>query len=173
MFSFVSKLEKFDSNLWHHHLPVPDDIAASLIEGSHRRVICHLNGEFKWPAALMKSEHYWFILVNKTVIHKLELHTGSTCNVMLEKDLSTYGHEMTEEMSVMLDQDEEGRHWFEQLTPGKQRSLIYLASQVKNSDSRLRKAMAIVEHLKEAKGQLDFRQLNEKIKFFNQKTRLW
>jgi hypothetical protein len=173
MFSFTSKLEKFDSNLWHHHIPVPDEVAMALIEGDNKRVVCTLNLEMSWPAALLKSEYYWFILVNKNAISKLELQQGKVVEVKLEKDRSTYGHEMSEEMTVVLDQDDEAKHWFDALSPGKQRSLIYLAGKVKNTDSRLRKAMAIADHLKEVKGKLDFKKLNEKIKFYNQQGKLW
>jgi len=66
-----------------------------------------------------------------------------------------------------LDQDEEGNAFFRSLTPGKQRSLIYIVTTVKNPESRMKKSLAIIHHLKLAKGKLDFRQLNTWIKYYN------
>ncbi len=167
MNQFVSTLEKFDSNLWQFHVPIPETLALSLIEGANKRVICTLNGQVGFRTALMKSEGYWFVLVNKDHRDQLQLNEGHQLNVSLEKDHSEYGHEMPEEFQVLLDQDELGETYFKSLTMGKQRSLVYIVTKVKNSKSRLNKAMAIVEHLKEVKGKLDFKMLNEKIKFYN------
>ncbi|QDH80070.1 DUF1905 domain-containing protein [Echinicola soli] len=163
---FSTHLEKFDSNLWQYHLPVPDDIAITFIEGEDRRVICKI-GTISFHAALMKSKAYWFILFNTSLREKLGFQGGEKVTIRLEKDRSEFGHDMPEELQVLLDQDEEGNRYFRSLTIGKQRSLVYIVTKVKNSNSRLNKALAIVEHLKEVNGVLDFKMLNEKIKFYN------
>ena len=66
-----------------------------------------------------------------------------------------------------MDQDLAGKAFFDALTPGKKRTLIYLVANVKNVDSQLRKGMAILDHLKEANGKIDFKQVNQKIKEYN------
>ena len=53
------------------------------------------------------------------------------------------------------------------LTPGKKRTLLYLVGNVKNSDSRIRKSLAIADHLTVNKGQIDFKLLNEAFKAYN------
>ena len=91
----------------------------------------------------------------------------------MEKDLSEYGHEMPEEMQVLLDQDEVGSGYFYGLTKGKQRGLVYIVTKVKNINSRLNKSLAILEHLKDVKGKLDYKMLNEKIKYYNNLDKGW
>lgn len=164
---FQSTLENFNTKLWQYHVPVPDDIAESFIQGDNKRVICHLNPIVKFPAALMKTKEYWFVLVNKSHREKAGIEEGQKVSLALEKDHSEYGHEMPEELQVLLDQDEKGSAHFFSLTKGKQRALIYIVGKVKNSNSRLKKSLAIVEHLKEVQGKLDFRKLNDKIKYYN------
>lgn len=164
---FTTTLANFHSNLWQHHLPVPEDIARLFIEGDNRRVICRVNDFPAYHAALMKCIDYWYILINKALKDKMGISEGDAVQVRLEKDTTEYGHEMAEELQTLLDQDEEGNLFFQSLTKGKQRSLIYIVNQVKNPQSRLNKALAIVHHLKEAKGSLDFKRLNEKIKYYN------
>jgi len=169
MKNFVTKLSKFDSNVYHHHLPVPNEIALSFIKGDNKRIICTLNNVRKWHAALMKAQEYWFILVNKTTMEKLGLTENVEVKVELEKDHSTYGLEMPDELQVLFEQDEDAYSYFKNLTMGKQRSLIYIVGKYKSSDSRLRKALAIAHHLKEVQGNLDYKLLNATIKFYNNK----
>jgi uncharacterized protein YdeI (YjbR/CyaY-like superfamily) len=71
---------------------------------------------------------------------------------------------MPEELEELLLQDPEGDMYFHELTPGKQRNLIYMVSKPKGVDTRIKKALVIVQHLKEVKGQLDFKMLNEAYK---------
>lgn len=170
MDTFKAKLGKFESNLWQFHFEVPEEIALKLIEKENKRVICTLNNTLKWPAALMKSKTCYFVLVNNENRKLLELNEGDEFLVSLEKDFSDYGFEFPEEMEVLFEQDEEANQYFMSLTMGKRRSLIYLVQKVKNSDSRLRKALAIAHHLKDVKGELDFKLLNKTIKAFNKKS---
>lgn len=173
MKSFTGILEKTESTLlWNYTLPVPEDIAKQFIEGTNRRVVCTLNKSITIHSALMSSGQGWFIMINKSVRDQLGLRSGEKIKVEIKKDTSEYGMEMPEELSVLLEQDEQGNKYFHSLTPGKQRNLIYIVNKVKNTNSRLNKALAIVHHLKTAKGKLDFKELNVVIKDFNQHKNL-
>ncbi|WP_228693474.1 YdeI/OmpD-associated family protein [Lunatimonas sp.] len=165
--TFSSSLMDFHSTLWRFHIPVPDPIANSYMEGDNRRVLVWVENSPKLHLALMKHSDYWFVLINKALVTSLSIREGQTLQVRMEKDRSTYGHEMPVELQEILHQDEAAHAYFHALTMGKQRALIYLVSKVKNSQSRLNKALAISSHLVESKGNLDFKQLNEKIKYFN------
>tara|TARA_R110002051_G_scaffold311039_1_gene384606 strand:- start:758 stop:1120 length:363 start_codon:yes stop_codon:yes gene_type:complete len=117
--------------------------------------------------ALMKSKDYWYVLVNQDLRTHLKLDGKHLFPVKIERDHSEYGHEMPEELQVLMDQDEEGAHFFKKLTPGKQRMMVYTVTKVKSPESRMKKALAIIHHLKLVKGKLDYKQLNELIKYYN------
>lgn len=172
MATFTTTLENFNTNLWGHHIPVPGHIAEQFINGDNRRVLCTLEGQMQIHAALMPSGGDYFILLNKEVRKKLSVEEGNELTVTLEKDTSEFGMPMPEEFTVMLDQDEEGAKYFRSLTMGKQRTLVHLVGKVKNPDSRITKAMAILHHLKEVKGEIDFKRMNQTMKEFNQRTKL-
>lgn len=165
---FVSKLQKFDSNLWGHHFPVPDNIAEQFIDGGNRRVVCRVNSHIEMRCALMRFHDTWCILLNKGNREKLGVDIDDKIEVELGKDRSEFGMEMPEELEVLLLQDEEGSEIFQKLTQGKQRTLIHIVSKVKNTNSRLNKVLAILQHLKESEGKLDFKRLNVLIKIYNQ-----
>ncbi|MEM9984891.1 MAG: YdeI/OmpD-associated family protein [Bacteroidota bacterium] len=167
---FVAPIADFHSSLWRHHILVSAEYGDPFVEGDNRRVICTLAGHHKMHASLMPREGDYFILINKEVRGKLGLEEGDEVEVSLEKDLSEHGMPMPEELQVMLDQDLEAAEVFDQLTPGKKRSLIYLVTKVKSVPSRINKALAIVDHLKTCGGVLDFKVLNELIKYYNRRN---
>lgn len=164
-------LEKFPkqvSKVYGLHFPVHKSIAEQFIEGDNRRVKCSIAGEVIIRSGLMPFEEYWYVLCNQSIQKKLNIVLGQSIELEIEKDDSEYGMEMPEELQIMLDQELEASGFFKQLTPGKQRNLIHLVAQVKNTNSRINKSLAIVAHLKESNGILDFKRLNELIKHYNQ-----
>lgn len=164
---FNGELSKFDFNHWHFHIPIPEAIASQMMDEYHRRVLIWIKSTGPYHMALMKSKEYWYVLVNQELRKKLELDETNTFPVKIARDHSEFGHQVPEELQVLLDQDEEGNDYFRRLTPGKQRSLIYIVTTVKNPESRMKKSLAIIHHLKLAKGKLDFKQLNTWIKYYN------
>ncbi|MTI20549.1 DUF1905 domain-containing protein [Fulvivirga sp. RKSG066] len=170
--TFKTTLEKFESNVWGFHLPVAEQYAEPFVEGDDKRVKCVINEELTLHCALMPRNNEYFILMNKKNIDKLGLAIGQTVDVQLEKDTSEYGMPMPDSFRMLLDQDEEGNDYFHKLTPGKQRTLIYIVGKVKNIDSQLNKGLAILYHLTSRQGKLDFKILNETIKEYNQRSKL-
>mgnify|MGYP000530461179 CR=1 FL=1 len=169
MLKFTTTLEHFDWNIWGYHLPVNAAITEEMTSETHRRVKCIINGTVTMHSALMLIDGGSYILVNKTNRTKLGLQLGKRVEVEIEKDTSEYGIPMPESFLVLLDQDEVGSRYFHALTPGKQRSLIYLVSKVKRVDKQINKGLAILDHLTDRHGKLDFKMLNEKIKEYNQR----
>jgi uncharacterized protein YdeI (YjbR/CyaY-like superfamily) len=53
-----------------------------------------------------------------------------------------------EEMEAVLEQDDEARKIWDTFTLGYQRSLVYYITSVKNSDSRIKRALEIAEKAK-------------------------
>ncbi len=170
---FKSVLANFNTKLWGHHFIVPQEITEQYIIGDNRRVIIRINNSEEIRSALMPiNKVESFILVNKEVRTKHSLIEGEEATIEIEKDHSKYGMDMPEELNILFDQELEAKQYFEALTPGKQRALIYLVTKVKNTNSRLNKALAIVHHLKEVNGKLDFKMLNETIKHYNSRGKL-
>jgi hypothetical protein len=167
-FSFTAKLEAQESSLgWNHFVYVPEDIALQLIEGSNRRVLSSYNQLAAVPQAIMPANGIFYLFLNQALRNRLKAKTGDMLEVCLCRDESEYGMPMPEEMLEVLIQDAQFHQYFHNLTRGKQRTLIYLVSKVKNTDSRIRKSLAIAAHLNDTLGMLDFKLLNEKIKAFN------
>ena len=163
----TSTLENFHNKLWSYYVPIPKEIGDRFVEGDNRRVLCSINGCDPLHSALMHKDGEYTIYVNTELKKKLKVEEGDKVEIVLEKDTSEFGIPMPESFQVLLAQDDEGRVYFQSLSMGKQRSLIYIVQKVKNVDSQLAKGLAIMHHLKEAKGNLDFKRLNVLIKEYN------
>ena len=157
---FTAQLDNFNTKLWSYHVKVPRDIAAHFINSGHKRVVVTLNQQVSFQAAIMPAGNgIHFINVNKKLRDQLKIKEGSRLNIALTEDTSEYGLPFPEELKEILSQDKEGDRLFHELTPGKQRNLIYAVNQVKHPDLRIQRGLIIIEHLKRNKGKIVFKEL--------------
>lgn len=162
-----SSLKRHFSSVWDYHIPIPRNISKKLIENRNRRVLVSINGNKPLQCAIMSGSDFDFVFLSRSVVEKLHLEEDQSLLLALKKDISEFGMDIPEELAVMLQQDAVAQSYFEKLTPGRQRALIQIVCRVKNPESRINKALAICHHLKESEGQLDFKILNEWIKYYN------
>jgi len=79
---------------------------------------------------------------------------------------------ISDELSEVLAQEQEGSVHFQLLTPGKRRTLIHWVDNVKNPEIRIRRAIVLLRHLKNQEGSIDFRRLNQEMKEENQRAKI-
>lgn len=170
---FTAQLSIFDSDLWGYHLPVPAEVSDYFLNACGRRVIAELNGMHRYHCALMplKGGGY-FINVNKAARETLGIAEGHPVEVRLTPDDSPYGMPMSAEFEEVLRQDALSAKTFHALTPGRQRSLIYYADNVKSPEIKLRRAFVVMNHLSLHGTDVDFKVLNEEMKAANRAAKL-
>lgn len=167
-FNFSAPLEKHDSSLgWFYIVFIPDICIKEMGTDKSPRVKVIFNKKVEAHISVKSKGEDRYLVLNSSLRKKLGLQLGEIVDIEVEKENSKYGMPMPEELAVMLEQDEMANQYFHQLTPGKQRSLIYLVSSLKSTDARIRKALGVSEHLIESKGELDYKLLNEKFKEVN------
>lgn len=154
--SFESKIELLEK-LKLRHITISKEVLEKFWtkddEGSifNQRFIITLNDSIHWQAgsvSLGNDEAY--ITVSSERMKKLKVDLGDKVNVTLERDFSEYGFAVPVEFEEVLKQDSEGRKRFDSMSLGKRRATIYLVLQVKSSDKRIEKSIAILENLKRA-----------------------
>lgn len=167
-FEFKAKLEELSGNVWGSGLVLPPEVSSFFLQNKTRRVVCLINGQVSYSCGLMpKGNDEYFVNVNAKVQKQLQIKIDDEVTVKIKADDSKYGLPMPEELQAILEMDEYGNKMFHQLTPGKQRNLLHIIGKPKSSEIRLKKAMTIVEYLKEVAGKLDFKELNAAIKQSN------
>lgn len=167
-FSFEAALQSSESKIYQTHVVVPNEIASHFLADGTKRVVAMLiaeNMSVEYQCGLIpRGKGKTVIMVNKDYRTKLNIDAGSKVIVQLRKDDSEYGLEMPEELAELLKQDTEGDRLFHTLPEGKQRTLLYIVSSMKNPTRRIERAIAVVEHLKAREGKIDYRQLNNDLK---------
>ena len=165
---FKTFLFKKEGNVWDVAIYVPKVEAEKLGHITDKRVLCCINGNEPIHCALMpQGNGDFFINTNKEIRKKLKLEVTDQVQISLEIDTSTYGMPLPEELKIAWDLDPEGHDVFHTLTMGKQRSLVYQIGVPKTSETRIKKALAMLEYLKSVNGKLDFKELNEAYKQAN------
>lgn len=166
MQTFTTKLARFNSDLWHFHIMVPNQVVTAFDFGSKaKRVVCTLNNKETFHCAFMPAGNgEYFINVNKEIRKSLHAEAGDEVNASVILDTSKYGMPIAEEFEIALAQDPEADMIFAALTDGKKRTLLHVVNKVKSVDIRIKKSLIIMHHLKITQGELDFKLLNEQFK---------
>lgn len=154
---FKSKIIKLDSNVWAYAFLIPAEVIKAL---KTKRVVCKLNGKLEFQTGVISN----FIKVNKEIRDELGLIEASNVDVELKPDVSKYGLPTPAVFLELIEQDPEGDKIFHSLTPGKQRSLIYIIAKPKSEAKQLEKTLIIFEYLKSSNGNLDYKELNLALK---------
>ena len=113
------------------------------------RLLCTVNKKVTFPCALLSRKNgAAYISINKKRMKDADVKAGDEVVLILEKDNSTYGMPMPEELQEVLDQDTEARDRFNALTPGKQRNIIHFVSSVKSSQLKIDRSLKLLNNLK-------------------------
>ena len=162
---FTTRLERINSSLgWNHHFIVPREVSKQILKGN-RRVICTINNTLSFQCGIFPiGKGIYFINLNKENRSKLNIIAGDELVVELKEDTSKYGIPIPSVFEELLMQDPEGEQHFHALTPGKQRSLLYIIAKPKSERLQLEKGLVILEFLKSFDGKIDFKGLSEALR---------
>lgn len=163
--SLRSSLVRLSADFGWYVIPVPaESVKVFAFEKANRRVICTINAAETIQCALMPYNGDFFIMVNKQIRNRLGLKEGDSVKIELQKDESKYGLPMPPELREVLRQDRDGDRLFHALTKGRQRSIIYYVSKIKDIDRRIHAAIVFIEHLKKNDGGIDQTSLQSELK---------
>lgn len=163
----IGHLISFDHNVWQNGIAISDEDAQKMVAQKVERWEVKVNGINHGNCSIMKDKGGHFILTNKEKMKACNIKMDVDLILEFEPNLSKLGVEHPDCLLQVFDSNPEVKSYFEKLTPGKQRALIYIVAKVKSPEAKMKKAMAIGHHLIEEKGVLDFKLLNEMIKKYN------
>ncbi len=137
------------AHLGGHYLEVAPHTMAVLKAKPGARLICSINHTITFPCGLVSlGNGSAYIILSAKRMKEAAIKLNQEVLVHLKLDGSPYGMEMPEELAVLLEEDTIGKSRFDQLTPGKQRTLMYAITAVKNPQLRVDRAIRYIENLK-------------------------
>ncbi|MEZ4802441.1 MAG: YdeI/OmpD-associated family protein [Gelidibacter sp.] len=136
-----------------YHLQIPSEIAEPFAKNNQSRVKvkASFNGNLiEFHAALNRNKNNdsYYIIFSKRYQKELNVFQNDYFELQLFEDTSKYGVEIPEELEAVLLSDYEAYTIFESFTSGKQRSIIYTIIRIKNTQSRIDKALTMCDNLK-------------------------
>lgn len=134
-----------------HSLVIPEDFALLFLDQGHKRVQVSAvfeGSSIRFYAALQKYNRQYVITFGKRYQKQLGVFPNDYFQLQLIEDTSKYGVEMPEELKAVLSSDDEAHRIFHSLTEGRIRSLIYMISRYKNSQTKIDKSIILAHNLK-------------------------
>jgi uncharacterized protein YdeI (YjbR/CyaY-like superfamily) len=150
---FQATIEKQPFKGGMHFIEVPLKVARQFTDKKSVRMFCRITPEVEFPCAIRSNGKGGFMIsVGLPILRKARLKKGSEVQVSVRKDETVYGHPVPKELKELLTLDEEGKKYWDQLTNGAQRSLIYYINSAKSVDKRIERSLLFINRLKETKG---------------------
>ncbi len=146
---------KFRTRIGHHaklnmhYLEIPARAIRHFGGKFTGRFVCAVNGTLRFQGGLVAlGGGKGYITLSKARMKKLDASPADPVVLELRPDPSKLGMEIPEELRALLGQDAEAKRRFGKLVPGKRRYIAYYVGLVKNTNSRLERAIRIIENLK-------------------------
>jgi len=146
--SFDAPLLRQEGMFRFHFVPIPGEIARTYREAGVRRVIATLNRQPYRRALQSDGEGGLFITLGQDILRDLRVREGDTLRVLLAPDPNPDHIELGDELTAVLEQDEEAAARFFSFTPGRQRSYAYYVTSAKRVETRLKRAMELAHKLR-------------------------
>lgn len=146
--TFAATIQRLDDGLRHHYVAIPPKIVDTIKKRGTRRVIATINGmEFR-RALNSRVDGPTFLVLGQPLLKSLNVKLGDRIQVALAIDEEPDHVEMAEELTAVLDTDEEAAALFYAMTPGKRRSLELYVSSAKSTDTRIKRALDLAQKIK-------------------------
>ena len=151
-YTFTAHLTRIDAKFLQYILIVPEDILESIGNKGKVRTEGTINGHpFALAIQNLKTgERFFSISAPLRKAAKIQVSQPVT---VAFKVVDPNKLDIPEELTAVLEQDQEGKKVFDAFTIGYKRGLIHYITSVKNVDSRIKRAMEIITKAK-------YRQLN-------------
>ncbi len=130
------------------YLEIPEAARAALGIEKPTRVIGSVNG-VPFDLMVQKWHALWFLYISKTTASKLGAQVGDWVDLVIARDPDPTRVSQPIELQVLLDAEPLAAERLLALTPGAQRSLAFTVSRPKREETRIQKALAILNHLLE------------------------
>lgn len=124
---------------------VPAHVTHTLPHGNKTRLLCTIDRRFTFQCGLNPvGDGNYYIILNSRNLKKMGLLVGQTIHFGICPDPDPLGAPIPEALAELLAQDEATNHAFQQLTPGRKRTIIHSVGRYRNIDKLISTALALI-----------------------------
>jgi hypothetical protein len=147
-YRFTTDIRRFDVDMKHHYIEVPEKIASRLVSEGSRRVEGTINGHPVRRAIQNRRNGERIIILGQGLLRDIGAGFGDPVEVALGVDSDPDYVDMGEELAEVLEQDEEAAARWNSMTPGRQRSLALYVTTARRTETRIKRALELAEKLR-------------------------
>lgn len=147
-FEFPAPILKREAIMSYHYLPVPSDIAESLVKSGTKRVIATINGVEENRGIQVTSKGEYYLVFGLQVLKRVRARPGDVVIASLKSDPHPTIIEVPEELEEVLNQDHEAGERFYGMTPSKRRAIGMFVTQAKRTETRIKRALEMAYKLR-------------------------
>lgn len=142
---FTAELQRPDGEGALHYIEVPASIAEALFDKFPARAILTIHQASFHGGVLKRRDGWYLVQMGRATLKKIKATLHESFEVHIAIDTTELGYEIAEEMRAVLEQDDEGRKQWEQLTDGQKRSFLHFVNSAKSVDVRIKRAFHILK----------------------------
>ena len=143
----INQLEKRKGGYF--YLTIPAEVVNQFDNKRHTRLICTINEYFTFQCGLNHlGDGNFFIIVGSQKMKEIGKKLGDKVRFEIKEDPNPLGVDIPEVLEAVLEQDEELKSIYENLSLGKQRSVIFAIQKIKSIDKQIegiRKYIGLVQ----------------------------
>jgi Domain of unknown function (DUF1905)/Bacteriocin-protection, YdeI or OmpD-Associated len=143
----IDQLEKRKGGYF--YLTIPAEVVNQFENKRQTRLICTINECFSFQCGLNHlGDGNFFIIIGSQKMKEIGRKLGDKVRFEVKEDPNPLGVDIPEVLEAMLEQDEELKNAFENLSLGKQRSVIFAIQKIKSIDKQIegiRKYISLVQ----------------------------
>jgi Domain of unknown function (DUF1905)/Bacteriocin-protection, YdeI or OmpD-Associated len=143
----IDQLEKRKGGYF--FLTIPAEVVNQFENKRLTRLVCTINGHFSFQCGLNHlGDGNFFIIIGSQKMKEIGKKLGDKVSFEIKDDPNPLGVDMPEVLEAMLEQDEELKSVFDNLSLGKKRSVIFAIQKIKSIDKQIesiRKYIGLVQ----------------------------
>lgn len=139
----ISQLEKRKGGYF--YLTIPAELVNQFKNKRHTRFLCLLDNKLSFQCGLNHlGDGNFFIILGSKNLKAIGKQLGDKIGFELTEDPNPLGVAVPEVLEAVLAQDHDLKTTFDNLTPGKKRSVIHSINKIKDIDKQIQKINQIV-----------------------------
>lgn len=147
MIKLESTIQKLDQKRGGYcYFPINKQLIMQYEKNSKTRFICTIDDSYTFSCGLNHlGEGNYFVMLTKDRMNNIGKSVGDSIAIQLVEDTSKLGIEIPEVLEILLEQDPSLNAKFAQLTPGKQRSIIFQMNKIKDLNKQVAKTIELID----------------------------
>jgi len=131
-----------------HYAPIPTDLANDYLARGIRRIIVTMNGHDVRRAIQSSKDGDRFILLGIPLLREIRVGFGDMIEITMRPDPEPDLVDLGEELTAVLELDDEAAERFYAMTPGRQRSLAMYVTSAKRTETRIARALDLANRIR-------------------------